>query len=175
MRPVDLDKERLSGQVDDLPPPSHGNRPPAGTLWPRGEISLVGLIKLHVLPTDRQSLRTMLLERDSFPHKAGGQMRRPLTQGSPCSWFVDCSLERKHTNLGLLQPSLSHNRFCFPRKAAAVCIDWLHVKPAHSLAYAANASFSFVLLTFRLEIVSWPHPARQNFLFSPQSVYEFRK
>lgn len=34
----------------------------AGTLWPGGEISLVGLIKLHVLPTDQQSLRIMLLD-----------------------------------------------------------------------------------------------------------------
>lgn len=53
--------------------PSFGNRPPASTLWPGGEISLVGLIKLHVLPTDQQSLRITLLERDGFPHKAGGE------------------------------------------------------------------------------------------------------
>lgn len=102
-----------------------GHPPP--TLWPGGEISLAGLIKLRVLPTDQQSLRITLLERDGFPHKAGGERFRGgslKSSSSSSCWFGDRSLERKHTNLGLLQSSLSNNGFCFPRKAAAVCIDW---------------------------------------------------
>lgn len=121
MWPVDLDKERLSGQVGDLPSPSFGNRPPAGTLWPGGEISLVGLIKLHVLPTDQQSLRIMLLEREGFPHKAGGERcKGSLLKCLLLVGLVTVALSVKHTNLGLLQSSLSNNGF--PRKAAAVCI-----------------------------------------------------
>lgn len=78
MWPADLDKRQFSGQVDDLPLPSSGNRIPDGTLWPGGEISLVGLIKLCVLSTDQQSVRIMLLESNGFPHKAGGEMQKLL-------------------------------------------------------------------------------------------------
>lgn len=96
MRPGDQDKEQLSGQVGDLPLPSFGNRPPTGTLWPGGEISLVELIKLHVLPTDQQSLRIMLPEREGFPHNAGGErFKGGSLKGSSRCWFGDCSLERK--------------------------------------------------------------------------------
>lgn len=79
--PVDLDKEQSNGQVGDLPSPSFRNRPPCGTLWPGGDVSLVGLIKLHVLPTDQQSLRIIVLERDGFPTQSmRGKLRRPATQ-----------------------------------------------------------------------------------------------
>lgn len=45
--PAAMDKKPLSGQVGDLPLASFGNKPPSSTLWPGGEISLVGLIKLE--------------------------------------------------------------------------------------------------------------------------------
>lgn len=78
MWPVPVDKERLSGQVDDLPSPSYGKGPPAGTLWPGGEISLVELIKLCILPTDQESLR-IKAPGNVHPHKAVGKRQRVLT------------------------------------------------------------------------------------------------
>lgn len=71
--PAAMDKKPLSGQVGDLPLASFGNKPPSSTLWPGGEISLVGLIKLLVLPEDQQSVRIMLLERNGFHNKQVGR------------------------------------------------------------------------------------------------------
>lgn len=76
MWPVNLDKEQLSGQVGGLTLPLCGNRPPAGTLWPGGEISLVGLIKLHGLKTDQRSVRIILL---NMLGRVGGEMQRLLS------------------------------------------------------------------------------------------------
>lgn len=75
--PVALDKKPFNGQVGDLPLASFGNRPPSSTLWPGGEISLVGLIKLHVLPKDQQSVRITLLERNGFHKKQVGRNEKP--------------------------------------------------------------------------------------------------
>lgn len=71
--PAAMDKKPLSGQVGDLPLASFGNKPPSSTLWPGGEISLVGLIKLLVLPEDQQSVRIMPLERNGFHNKQVGR------------------------------------------------------------------------------------------------------
>lgn len=68
---ADLDKEQLSGQGGDPASPSYGNRPPTGTLWPGGEISLVVLIKLYVLITDQRSLRSLLLETFTHTKQSG--------------------------------------------------------------------------------------------------------
>lgn len=100
--PVDLDKKQLSGQVGDLPLPSFGNRQPAGTLWPGGEISLVGLIKLHILPTDQQSQRIMPLERVAFPTQSrwGGMQKAADFKAALVVSLVSVASSEKHIYLG---------------------------------------------------------------------------